>query len=84
MACVRTLYFKLQQLSLNTIKGYGVYDGDKIGESYGGVAIYKTQEMAQEVCDMWNKEQQSTIKKRRRHYTVHPCQVTMTHGVEKL
>lgn len=87
VSCVRTLFFKMKELSVGTVTGWGVFNGDEIGESRSGVAIYRTEEMANEVCAMWNKTEQKPgkrAKREKRVYTVHKCQVTMEHGVQKL
>lgn len=84
ITCVRTLFFKMKDLSVGKVTGYGVYNGDEIGESRSGIAVYRTKEMADEICAMWNKTEGKNKKRAPRVYTVHKCQITMEHGVEKI
>lgn len=82
MSCVRTLFFKIQELSVGTVCGYGVFNEDKIGLTKSGIAVYRTEEMANDVCEMWNKPKRNTMEKIT--YTVHKCQVDIQHGIQKL
>jgi hypothetical protein len=86
VACVRTLFFKMKDLSVGKVSGYGIFNGDEIGESRSGIALYRTKKMADEICEKWNQTETTGKKSKRppRVYTVHKCQVTMEHGVEKL
>jgi hypothetical protein len=87
IGCVRTLYFKMQQLSVGPVEGFGVYNGNEIGQSRSGVAVYRTKKMAEEVCAMWNKTESEPgkhAKREKRVYTVHKCRISMEHGVQKL
>lgn len=83
VTCVHTLFYKFKELSVGPIFGYGVFNGKEIGETNSGIAIFKTQAMADEICAKWNKEEKSK-KKKQIIYTVNYCSVSMTGGVEKI
>jgi hypothetical protein len=85
MTAVRTLYFKFKELSKGDIQGFGIIRQDgEIGESTSGLAVYSTQEIAQEICDRWNKDEQIKENRKRDPYTysVKKVSVSIAHGIE--
>ncbi len=97
-SAVRTLFYKLKELDPGPIEGYGVVREDgEIGQSRSGLAVYRTPEFAQEVCDRWNKTEQTDwqerdkrrtkrkgVKKAPYVYSVKKVRVSMERGVEYL
>jgi hypothetical protein len=85
MTAVRTLFFKFRELSKGDIQGFGIIRQDgEIGESTSGLAIYSTQEIAQEICDRWNRDEQRKENRNRDpySYSVKKVKISLTHGIE--
>jgi hypothetical protein len=70
------LFLKLTDLAGPPIEGFGVFEGDRIGETVAGIAVYPTKEFADEVCKQWNKQKKT--------YHVCHCRISMANGLEKL
>jgi len=87
---VRTLFFKLKEMDPGAIEGYGLVRQDgEIGKTRRGLAVFRTETLAQEICDNWNKAQQEDNrgKKRKREpyvYSIKKVRVSMEKGFEIL
>ncbi len=90
---IHTLAAKLRTLSM-PLFGYGLIDEEgKVAYSRSGLAVYKDEKFAKELCERWNLAEQEPDdddqpkKKRRRKrivkkYTVRPVYVGMDRGIE--
>ena len=90
---VRTLFFKMKELDPGAIEGYGLVRQDgEVGRTQSGLAVFRTEELAQEICDRWNKAELENFKDKRRKnrgkepntYTVKKIRVSMEKGFEIL
>lgn len=74
---INTLFFKLRDLEKEPIEGFGLIDKKgNIGHTRRGLAIFRTKEIAQEICDDWSNG--------KRKYSVKKMRVSMKHGIEIL
>lgn len=80
---VRTLFFKLKEMDEGPIEGYGIAHNNEIAHTRRGLAIFKTHEIAQEICDNWNSSEGETNRKQGpRVYSVKKVRVSMEKGLE--
>lgn len=74
---VRTLFFKLQEMDTEPIEGYGIVCENKIAHTRRGLAIFRTESIAQEICDTWNASEEKI-----ENYCVKKVRVCMEKGLE--
>jgi hypothetical protein len=81
---LHTLVTKLRSLSIGLF-GYGLIDEEgKVAYSRSGLAVYKDEAFAKELCERWNREEEGSERRKRgrKKYTVRPVYVSMDRGVE--
>lgn len=85
-AAVNTLFYKLKDLDIGPVEGFGIVGEEGVEQSYSGLSIFRTQEIANMVCEKWNKELKDNLPKNKslKLFTVKKCRVSMSHGVEIL
>lgn len=74
---INTLHDKIKHIS-NPITGFGIVDkNNKVATTRAGIAVYHNKEIAQEICDNWNKNK----NKENFNFIVKRVTVSMTEGI---